>query len=97
GMSSLERPDAAYQPVLEPQVVGQPAEQGLADVHVRLDETRDDEAAAAITYLELGAGPLPPSLVPLPRLPDRFDFPVAHPHIRPHHAPGTVVQQHVAA
>src|SRR5207245_5596405 len=65
GMSGLERPDAAYQPVLEPQVVGQPAEQGLAEVHVRLDETGHDEAAAAIAYLGLGAGPLPP----LPRPP----------------------------
>src|SRR3989441_9341588 len=32
GVGGLERPDAAHQPVLEPQIVGQPAEQRLAEV-----------------------------------------------------------------
>ena len=96
-MGRFERPDAAHQPVLESQVVGQSAEQRLAQVHVRLDEPRHDQTAAAIANLGLGVGPLPPSLVPLPRLPDRLDSPFAHRHIRPQHAPGAVVQEHVAA
>jgi len=98
GVCGLERPDAARQPVLQPQVVGEPAEQRLAEMHVGLDETGHDQAAAAVTNLGRGAGgPRPPSLVSLPHLPDRLNSPVAHRHVRPHHAPGAVVQQDIAA
>ena len=44
----LERPDALPQPLEQRQVVRHPAEEHLAQVHVRLHEARDDGAAARV-------------------------------------------------
>src|SRR2546430_17535846 len=60
GMRRLERPDAAAEPLLEPQIVGEPAKQRLAEADMRLDEAGDDETAGAIAHLN--SGMLPPSL-----------------------------------
>src|SRR6266705_5478430 len=99
GVRGLEGPDAARQPVLERQVVGEAPEQRLTEMHVGLDQAGQDDAAAAIADLRTGAGPLPPSLFSLPRCSDVRDAAVMDRHVHPLDSPCpcAVVQQHVAA
>ena len=98
GVRRLERPDAAAEPLLEPQLVRQPAKQRLAEVDVSLDETWDDETAAAVAHLH--GRLLPASLFPLPRpFPRplyRSDASAGDEDVRPRDSPTALVQQHVA-
>jgi len=89
----LEWPDPAHQPVLEPQIVGEPAEQRLTEMDVGLDETRDDQTAAAITDRQGRGFAVRPSR----RQADRLNPSVPHGDIRPFDSPLAVVQQHIAA
>src|SRR5947208_6743748 len=92
------RADAASEPLLEPQLVRQPAKQRLAEVDVGLDEPGHDETTRAIANLD--GEVLPPSLFPLPRpFPRplyRSDASAGDDDVRPRDSPAAVVQQHVA-
>ena len=104
GVRRLERPDTPRQPVLEPQVVPEAAEQRLAEMHVGLNQPGHDEAARAIAHDGLrtlpsgrpaGGGRTGGSLGVEP--PHGRDPAIPHDHIPPLHAPFDIVQQHVAA
>ena len=94
GVDRLERPDTADQPVLEPQIVGEPAKEGLAKVDVGLNESRDDQAATAVAHLRLPSrtGSVVPSSG---RLLDRGDPSIPDGDVRPDDFPIAVVQQHI--
>ncbi len=47
-MGGLERPDAPGEPLFERQVVGQPSEQRLAEMDVRLNQTGENDEACAV-------------------------------------------------
>jgi len=48
GVRGLERPDALREPGFEREIVGEPAEQSLTEVDVRLDETGKYDKPRAI-------------------------------------------------
>src|SRR5438045_1683283 len=56
-MRGLEGPDALGQPRLERQIVGEPAEQGLTEMNVGLNETRNDDEAVAVNLGRLRPSP----------------------------------------
>src|SRR5947208_16984057 len=92
------RADAASEPLLEPQLVRQPAKQRLAEVDVGLDEPGHDETTRAIANLD--GEVLPPSLFPLPqpfpRPLYRSDASAGYDDVRPRDSPAAVVPHHVA-
>ena len=51
---AFEGPDAALEPVHEFHFVGQPPEQRLRDVHMALDEARDDDAPGKVDPFRAG-------------------------------------------
>ena len=98
GVRRLERPDAPRQPVLEPQVVSEAAEQRLAEMHVGLNQPGHDEAARAIAHHGLRALPSRRAAGSFGvEPPDGSDAAVPDDDIPPLHAPLDVLQQHVAA
>ena len=78
-MRGFERPDAPRQPALERQIVGEPAKQGLAQVHVGLDQARKQDETGAIE----NARPRRPGGAPLSRrsISDGGDPPVLDQHV----------------
>ena len=89
GVRSLERPDALGEPRLEREIVGEPAEQRLAEMDVGLDETRDDHESRTVQSLPR----LPPSSPVLHRL----DLPVLYDDVPLHHSPLRVHRDHLRA
>ncbi len=75
----LEWPDALGEPIFQPQVVGEAAEQCLTQMNVGLNQTGDDHEAGAVDVLDAR---LPLSARP----PDRLDAITRHHHVAVHNA-----------
>jgi hypothetical protein len=89
GVRRLERPDALAQPGEEVALLGKPAEQGLAEMEVSVDEAGNDQRPGGV---DLQVGPGPRERRRDPRA-ERRDHPVARQQIAAQHGARVVHAQ----